>query len=257
MDATIPVLDHGYIALIETWGSDEAIVSAARMSTQKGFLGWGPMHRKTCVSRGLDRAAGPWCDCDRAEPGDEKLLRYLWDHQHATPFEFAGMTVEAKLPIVVAREWVRHRIFGFNEMSARYVPLPDENYVPDASDVLLRAHAVTANKQAQGTGRVVSAEDVDSWLASLSAAYEAAQVAYELGVSLGVPKELARLSVPVGRYTRWRATTNLRGWLSFLKLRCDKAAQQEIRLYANAVAALAKAHFPRTYEVARESVGMP
>jgi thymidylate synthase (FAD) len=100
----IELLDHGYVELIESWGSDERIIEAARMSTGKGFTGWGTPEK----------------------PGDEKLLRFLWKNQHATPFEMAGMTIEVKAPIFVFREWHRHRTQSYNEMSARYVPLPDE-----------------------------------------------------------------------------------------------------------------------------------
>src|ERR1041385_5991189 len=106
MNDKITVLDHGYIQLIETWGSDERIVEAARISTNKGFLGWGTTEA----------------------PGDEKLLRYLYEHKHATPFEMAGMIVEVQAPIFVFREWHRHRTQSYNELSARYTLLPDTNY---------------------------------------------------------------------------------------------------------------------------------
>lgn len=274
MDGQVRILDQGYAQLVESWGSDERVIESARMSTAKGFLGWEP--RSVCKNCGQDAAAVPFSKyCgphDANDPiestnprshqwasvhGDEKLLKFLWDNQHCTPFEMAGLTIEVKAPIMVFREWHRHRVpFGYNEMSARYVPLPNENYVPTVERVLM-ANQVTTNKQAQGSGRALTEDDAIRWLAALADAYDEAQRVYELGLRLGVPKELARLCVPVGRYSAMRATGNLRGWLGFLKLRGAVGAQWEIRQYAHAVAAMVKDRFPRTYEVARESVGMP
>lgn len=250
------VLDHGYIELIGTWGSDEQIIEAARMSTGKGFLGWGPKHSPQCGYVGSDTDPQPGCTCGRNTPGDEKLLAFLWNNQHATPFEMAGLTIEVKAPLMVFREWHRHRTQGYNEMSARYIPLPDENYTPDMAVLMERANTATANKQAQGTGSL-DAVAAGQWIETLESAYRAAQAAYEFGISVGVPKELARLSVPVARYSRMRATANLRNWLGFLKLRCAAGAQWEIRQYANALAGFVREKFPRTHAVARESVGMP
>src|SRR6185503_21212421 len=123
----IKVLDHGYVKLIETWGSDERIIEAARMSTNKGFLGWGTEEK----------------------PGDEKLLKYLYEHKHHTPFEMAGMIIEVQAPIFVFREWHRHRTQSYNELSARYTPLPDVNYVPSLERISTMDQK---NKQASNTG---------------------------------------------------------------------------------------------------------
>lgn len=223
------VLDHGYCALVESWGSDERIVEAARMSTGKGFLGWGSAEK----------------------PGDEKLLKYLWDNKHGTPFEMAGMTIEIQAPIVVFREWHRHRTQSYNEMSARYSPLPDVNYVPTVERCMVVS---AANKQA---GKVAGAEQLThesalEWLVELTQVYEHAEQAYQSGLRRGIPKEVARLPVPVGRYSRMRASANLRNWLAFLTLRSDhvpsgRAAQWEIRQFANAVGDLIAEVFPRTW----------
>ena len=118
----VKVLDHGYIQLVESWGSDERIIEAARMSTDKGFLGWGPNFKcRGCGHVHMDaerpsiRAGGriSVCHCGSHDiesiPGDEKLLRFLWENKHATPFEMAGMTIEVMAPIMVFREWHRHR----------------------------------------------------------------------------------------------------------------------------------------------------
>lgn len=223
--ARTTVLDHGYIELVESWGSDARIIEAARMSTNKGFKGWGTPDA----------------------PGDEKLLRYLYEHKHATPFEMAGMTIEVQAPIFVFREWHRHRTQSYNEMSARYTPLPDLNYVPTVDRFFQDAKG---NKQAQAFSMTeLSRSDVETWLRSVQQVYHKAQAIYERGLQLGVPKELARLPVPVARYSRMRASANLRNWLAFLTLRMAPTAQWEIREYANAVGAIIADQFPRTWEL--------
>lgn len=223
----IKVLDSGYVKLIEAWGSDERFIEAARMSTGKGFNGWGT----------------------EEAPGDERLLSYLYKNKHATPFEMGGMIIEVKAPIFVFREWHRHRTQSYNEMSARYIPLPDENYVPSIDRLLAGASTATTNKQAKGTGKPLNADEAAYWIQQLRALYAQAQNAYEAGLVLGIPKELARIPVPVARYSRMRASANLRNWLAFLTLRMNLAAQWEIRQYANAVAGLVKEHFPHTWKL--------
>ena len=225
------VLDHGYVGLVEYWGSDERVIESARMSTQKGFRGWGTAEA----------------------PGDEKLLRFLWENNHATPFEMAGLTVEIKAPIFVFREWHRHRTQSFNEMSARYIPIPNENYIPSLDRLLLTDGK---NKQAQGV-HPLHEEAAEIWLSNLNNLYNLLESTYQAGLQAGVPKEIARVILPVGRYSIMRASANLRNWLAFLKLRCDPSAQWEIRQYANVVAELIKLHFPRTYEVSYASLGLP
>ena len=219
------ILDQGYVSLVEGWGSDESVIEAARMSTGKGFNGWGTEEK----------------------PGDERLLAYLYNNKHATPFEMAGLVIEIKAPIFVFREWHRHRTQSYNEMSARYVPLPDENYVPSIERLMAGANTATTNKQAQGNGEKLDTHDADVWLLSLEHLYKSAQEVYERGIQIGIPKELARLPVPVARYSRMRASANLRNWLAFLTLRQAPAAQWEIRQYADAVGRLVAERFPRTW----------
>lgn len=223
----IKVLDYGYVRLIESWGSDASIIEAARMSTNKGFNGWGTPDN----------------------PGDEKLLAYLYNNKHSTPFEMGGMVIEVKAPIFVFREWHRHRTQSYNEMSARYVPLPNENYHPSYTRVIEGANTATTNKQAQGSGKQLTYDDAYKWIDELNALYQECQRVYELGINMGIPKELARLSVPVARYSRMRASANLRNWLAFLTLRQAPNAQWEIRQYANAVNELVNQCFPRTWEL--------
>lgn len=222
----IHLLDKGSVELIETWGSDKSIIEAARMSTGKGFLGWGTVEK----------------------PGDEKLLAYLYNNKHMTPFEMAGMVIEVKAPIFVFREWHRHRTQSYNEMSARYVPLPNENYVPSIERIMAGANTTTTNKQAQGNGSL-SKFDAETWQNMLKITYQFAQSTYEKGIGMGVPKELARLSVPVARYSRMRASANLRNWMAFLTLRSHPAAQYEIRVYADAIGDLIAEKFPQTWEL--------
>jgi thymidylate synthase (FAD) len=236
------VLDHGYVGLVETWGSDMRIIEAARMSTDKGFLGWGPI--ATRVPSKLPSGG----ETIEERPGDEKLLRYLWENKHATPFEMAGMVIEVQAPIFVFREWHRHRTQSYNEMSARYIPLPDVNYVPTIERLLLNSKT---NKQA-GTIKGAAELDEDTALkyqGALNYAYNAAEELYQNALEAGVPKELARVVLPVGRYSRMRASANLRNWLAFLTLRMDPAAQWEIRQFAEAVGQLIAVHFPRTWEL--------
>lgn len=255
------ILDHGYLTLIESWGSDERIVEAARMSTNKGFLGWGGIKNcPECVKVGamnsyfgyttpsvaFDRKCCKVCQGTGKLPGDEKLLKYLYEHKHHTPFEMAGMIIEVQAPIMVFREWHRHRTQSYNEMSARYTPLPDVNYVPTPERCLV------VNAQNKQAGKVIGAdelthESVLDWLEELSGVYKHAEVVYQSGLKRGIPKELARLPVPVGRYSKMRASTCLRNWLGFLTLRMDSGAQWEIREFANAVGELIAEAFPRTW----------
>ena len=239
------LLDHGSLELIETWGSDERIIEAARMSTGKGFNGWGPKHTPTCPLATTSPHMRE-CNCSNNEPGDEKLLAYLYEHKHSTPFEMAGMVIEVKAPIFVFREWHRHRTQSYNEMSARYIPLPDENYVPSVERLMMQGGS---NKQAQSAGGALTTNDAMLFRDALKLHYERTEKVYQEALSNGVPKELARCCVPVARYSRMRASANLRNWLQFLTLRMHPAAQWEIRQYANAVGSLIAQHFPHTWDL--------
>lgn len=230
MKNQIKVLDHGYVGLIESWGSGEAnekeaaIIEAARQSTQGSFRGW---------------------------EKDEKLLEFMYSHKHSTPFEFCGMTIEVQAPIFVFREWHRHRTQSYNEMSARYAPLPDINYSPTPQRLFLTQEQ---NKQAQAlSGTDLNAASANAWMNDLREFYDTAERLYQHGLKIGVPKELARIVLPVGRYSRMRATANLRNWLAFLTLRTHPDAQWEIRQFANAVGKIVEIEFPRTYRLFEEA----
>lgn len=254
MNSEYKLLDHGYLKVINSWGSDAQIIESARMSTSKGFLGWGPKPCPGCSGRSLVNGQlfqGDGCaKCKNGlVEGDEKLLKYLYDNKHSTPFEFAGLTIEVQAPIFVFREWHRHRTQGYNEMSARYTPLPDLNYMPSIDRLLVGSDG--KNKQA---GTVANAEpltrtDAESYQLLLKANYEASERFYQQALKSGVPKELARIHLPVGRYSRMRATANLRNWLGFLTLRMAPQAQYEIRVYAEAIGDVILSLFPRTYNL--------
>lgn len=225
----IKVLDHGYVRFVESWSRGDAnvpeagIIEAARQSTQGSFRGW---------------------------EQDEHLLASLYNHKppHASPFEFGGMVLQVQAPIFVFREWHRHRTQSYNEMSARYAPLPDLNYLPSIDRIMMGTHATT-NKQAQGVkgAKPLTLHAAHEFRRRTEEQYARDQADYDWALENGIPKELARVHLPVGRYSRMRAQATLRNWLAFLTLRMDPAAQWEIRQYALAVAQLIEEQFPRTY----------
>lgn len=252
----LPILDRGHVRLVDFMGSDERVVEAARQSTQKGFLGWGVEQVcDRCRGSGTNEPEhGPGSLCRQCggkkthvnAPGDEKLLAYLYERRHDTPFESAEAVFEIRAPIFVFREWHRHRTQSYNEMSARYAPLPADDYRPTPERCLLVSGK---NRQA---GAIADAQELThesalAWLASLDAVYEHLEAVYQDGLRRGIPKEIARLSMSVGRYSQMWAKTNLRNWLAFLTLRADSAAQLEIRHYAYAVGLLLSRLFPRTF----------
>lgn len=216
----MPVLDQGYVKLVKFFGEEHEIIEAARMSTGGEFNSWDT---------------------------DTRLLSYLYNNQHLTPFEMVGMTVEVKAPIFVIREWMRHRVFSFNEASARYIPLPDEKYLPSVERVVQGIVDAGANKQAGSvTEDIPTEENIQQWLESLELSYNLVEQQYQTALNMGIPKELARICMPVGQYSTMRVHTNLRNWLGFLKLREAPNAQKEIQDYANAINKILIAQFPRT-----------
>jgi len=214
------------VELVDVWGSDEDIVRAARMSTNKGFQGW---------------------------EKDEKLLAYLYNHKHMTPFEMAGMIIEVQAPIFVFREWMRHRSMSYNELSARYTPLPDINYIPSIDRLMINAGG--GNKQAWTIkdAKELTETNARAFQVALAEKYRDCEFLYREALADGVPKELARVCIPVGRYSRMRASANLRNWLAFLTLRMDENAQLEIRLYAEAAANMLRGSFPKTMRLFDDS----
>lgn len=260
----IPVLDSGFVRFVEDWGRGDAgiaeagIIEAARQSTQGAFRQWEPY--RLCESCGMWTVNGqviyePEKTCDALyhnwklyPKGDEGLLAYLYSNKppHATPFEFAGCVMEIKAPILVYREWHRHRTFSYNEMSARYAPLPNDNYLPTVDRCIV---VPGRNKQANPVAgaQVCTHEFALGWLERSSHLYDLFEDHYQDGLRGGIPKEVARINMPVGRYSQMRASTNLRNWLAFMTLRADPGAQWEIQEFARAVGQILAARFPRTW----------
>lgn len=228
---TIPVLDHGFIRVVDYMGDDAAVVQAARVSYGRGT-------KKVSEDRGL--------------------IRYLMRHSHTTPFEMAEIKVHVKLPIFVARQWIRHRTASVNEYSARYSILDKEFYVPDAAKLAAQS---TNNKQ----GREDAPLADNAWVLELLreeaersyAGYNALLNVSEGGTSLengrvGIARELARMNLSLNFYTQWYWKTNLHNLLNFLRLRADPHAQYEIRAYAESLLGITEKWVPLTYEAFKE-----
>lgn len=249
------ILDHGFVRYIEHWGSDERIIEAARESTDKGFRSWLPYYEcQECKEWWLDTENPKTCqhsaqDWVKLPRGDFGLLSHLHKKKHTTPFEMGGCIFQIQAPIFVFREWHRHRTQSYNEMSARYTPLPNVNYIPSVERLLMNSGG--KNKQA-GTVRgseVLTEVAAMQFRDKLALEYLADEKQYQWALSVGVPKELARVHLPVGRYSRMRASAVLLNWLRFLTLRMAPDAQWEIRMFADVVCSILKGLFPRTMEL--------
>lgn len=210
--APIQVLDHGFVRLVDSMGSDLSVVRAARVSYDAAWRA------------GED------------EKSDARLIRYLWRNHHTTPFEAVTLTYEVKAPIFVLRQWHRHRTWTYNELSARYRELPEEFYVP--SPALIGVQHAT-NKQARDTSAAVDSRARLEETKLFRERCEMAFDAYRQLLAAGWPRELARAVLPVSTYSHMFATVNLLNLFRFLTLRCDSHAQYEIQLYASALLALA------------------
>jgi thymidylate synthase (FAD) len=224
-----PVLDHGFVRVIDYMGDDSAIVQAARVS-----YGAGTKHVQN----------------------DEGLIRYLMRHWHSTPFEMCEIKLHVKLPVFVARQWIRHRTANVNEYSARYSILDREFYIP-APDAL--AAQSTVNNQ--GRGEVLQGEEAARVLEWLKADAGRAFDHYEAMLSQaqpdgtpqqGLARELARMNLPMNTYTQWYWKTDLHNLLHFLRLRADAHAQYEIRVYAEAIADMVADWVPLAYAAFRD-----
>ena len=200
-----PVLDHGFVRVIDYMGDDSAIVQAARVS-----YGAGTKH----VSN------------------DEGLIRYLMRHWHSTPFEMCEVKFHVKLPVFVARQWIRHRTANVNEYSARYSILDREFYIPAPEH--LAAQSTVNNK---GRGAVLEGEEAARVLEMLKSDAGRAYDNYEAMLSQdgqqGLARELARMNLPANVYTQWYWKVDLHNLFHFLRLRADAHAQYEIRVYAD------------------------
>ncbi len=263
-EESVKVLDHGYVKVVGSMGTDETIVEAARMSTGRGFVSWYPYKRcRTC-----DR---PWLidqDGDTLTPvGDEKVedccvsaikcremidfprgdmgvLDTLYSNHHMTPFEMCELVIEVQAPIMVFREWHRHRTQSYNEFSARYSQMPNVHYIPELERIQKQS---STNKQ--GSGEPLHPQQAENARDLIRHEQNVVYADYADLLKQGIAKEIARINTPVSRYSKMRAKGNLRNWLGFLMLRCDKTAQWEIRQYADVVAGIVKEIWPKTYNL--------
>ena len=215
----IPVLDHGFVRVIDYMGDDAAICQAARVSYGKGT---------------------------KSVQNDEGLIRYLMRHWHSTPFEMCEVKLHVKLPVFVARQWIRHRTANVNEYSARYSILDREFYIPAPEH--LAAQSVVNN---QGRGAALEGEEAARVLEILKTDANRAYDHYEAMISqdgqLGLARELARMNLPANIYTQWYWKVDLHNLLHFLRLRADAHAQYEIRVYAELMCKLVADWVPIAY----------
>ncbi len=224
----IPILDHGFIRVIDYMGDDTSIVQAARVSYGKGT-------KKVSTDSGL--------------------IKYLMRHWHSTPFEMCEIKYHIKLPIFIARQWIRHRTANVNEYSARYSILDKEFYLPAAEHL-----AAQSQNNRQGRGDVLKGDQAKKVLDLLKYDAEQTYNNYETMLNekydgsiidknaTGLARELARMNLTLNTYTQWYWKTDLLNLMNFLRLRADYHAQYEIREYANAMLDTVKKWVPITYE---------
>jgi thymidylate synthase (FAD) len=211
METPILCLDHGFVRLVDSMGSDLSVVRAARVSYDAAWR------------------AG------ENEKSDEKLINYLWKNKHTTPFEAVTFTFEVKAPIFVFRQWHRHRTQSYNEMSARYTELPEEFYVPKAEVI---GEQSKFNKQARELNRPLDDDYLmlkHSELDSYNGYCQRAFGFYREMILAGWPRELARMVLPLSTYSHMFCTMNLLNAFKFITLRSDSHAQYEIRVYSDAM----------------------
>ena len=224
----IPILDHGFVRGVDYMGDDTSIVQAARVSYGKGT-------KKVSTDSGL--------------------IKYLMRHWHSTPFEMCEIKYHIKLPIFIARQWIRHRTANVNEYSARYSILDKEFYLPDSDHL-----AAQSQINRQGRGDVLKGEQAKKVLDLLKNDAEQTYKNYEEMLNqrydgsiiddgkVGLARELARMNLTLNTYTQWYWKTDLLNLMNFLRLRADHHAQYEIRAYADAMLDTVKKWVPITYE---------
>ena len=224
----IPLLDHGFIRVVDYMGDDTSIVQAARVSYGKGT-------KKVSTDSGL--------------------IKYLMRHWHSTPFEMCEIKYHVKLPIFIARQWIRHRTANVNEYSARYSILDKEFYLPETDHL-----ASQSQSNRQGRGDVLQGEQAKKVLNLLKNDAEQTYNNYEMMLNerydgsvinekaVGLARELARMNLTLNTYTQWYWKTDLLNLMNFLRLRADHHAQYEIRIYAEAMLDTLKKWVPITYE---------
>lgn len=224
----LKVLDHGFVRVIDYMGDDSAVVQAARVSYGKGT---------------------------KKVNEDKGLINYLMRHRHSTPFEMCEMKFHIKLPIFIARQWIRHRTANVNEYSARYSILDKEFYIPSSDNL-----AAQSASNRQGRGNVLTGKEAERVLHLLKEDSEQCYAHYEemlnedsagnklSGDKSGLARELARMNLTLNYYTQWYWKIDLHNLLHFLSLRADGHAQFEIREYANTMLDVVKKWVPITFD---------
>ncbi|MDO5631308.1 MAG: FAD-dependent thymidylate synthase [Paracoccus sp. (in: a-proteobacteria)] len=219
-----PVLDHGFLRVIDYMGDDAAIVQAARVSYGRGT---------------------------KSVQNDEGLIRYLMRHWHSTPFEMCEVKFHVKLPVFVARQWIRHRTANVNEYSARYSILDREFYIPAPEHL-----AAQSTQNNQGRGEVLQGEEAARVLDMLRQDAMRSYDHYESMLSQdgqqGLARELARMNLPANIYTQWYWKVDLQNLLHFLRLRADAHAQYEIRAYADVMCRIVADWVPYAFGAFRD-----
>jgi thymidylate synthase (FAD) len=218
--SAIPVLDHGFVRVIDYMGDDAAICQAARVSYGKGT---------------------------KSVSNDEGLVRYLMRHWHSTPFEMCEVKLHVKLPVFVARQWIRHRTANVNEYSARYSILDREFYIPAPENL-----AAQSEVNNQGRGNALQGEEAARVLEVLKGDSQRCYDHYEEMIGQegqdGLARELARMNLPANIYTQWYWKVDLHNLFHFLRLRADAHAQYEIRVYAEAMCKIVADWVPFAYK---------
>ncbi|SHJ04638.1 thymidylate synthase (FAD) [Palleronia salina] len=219
-----PVLDHGFVRVIDYMGDDAAITQAARVSYGRGT---------------------------KSVQNDEGLIRYLMRHWHSTPFEMCELKLHVKLPVFVARQWIRHRTANVNEYSARYSVLDREFYIPAPEHL-----AAQSSINNQGRGATLEGDEAARVLETLKADSDRAYDHYEQMMGQegqqGLARELARMNLPANVYTQWYWKVDLHNLFHFLRLRADPHAQYEIRVYAETICDLVRDWVPLAYAAFEE-----
>lgn len=241
------VLDHGEVRLVDLMGDDPAIVQAARTSYGNGLskhkfdedITEGP-----CAICGISRDdAFEARNDNHCLAGDRGLIRYLMRHRHTTPFEMCEIKLHVKMPIFVARQWIRHRMANTNEYSGRYAELADEFYLINVEDWRLQSDA---NKQ--GSSGVLDASRGGEFTQMSLEVQRKTYANYQALIEAGVANEIARCDLPLSLYTMWYWKTDLHNLLHFLSLRMDSHAQLEIRVYAELIGKMVQEWCPLAWE---------
>ncbi len=217
LDKEFKVLDHGFVRLVDYMGGDAAIVQAARVSYGEGT---------------------------KKVSEDRALIRYLMRQRHTSPFEMVEFKFHVKLPIFVARQWIRHRTANVNEYSGRYSVMKQEFYIPQEKDIRFQS---SVNKQGRSEEEV-PAELKQRFIDFLRKTHAASYEEYQHLIDEGLARELARINLPLSLYTEWYWKIDLHNLLHFLRLRLDPHAQLEIRQYAHVMAEMVKTVCPMAYE---------